>query len=508
MDSTRVIEVPADGSGAGRGVAGSDGGAGSFRLHLEFGPLPAGVESERDRRRLALYLSHPDVRGLERQIVDVGACVDPVRVRVSTLSEMAGSGGLAHVLSGLDLPFGVILVRCMNRRASRCPSCARVYQGDTYQLVRAGIAGGKGVPVSVASNPQVFATLTAPSFGAVHKAADPDEPGAVCKRRFPARCPHGRERGCRERHGPGDALIGQALCPECYDYPRQVVWNAHASKLCKALMDNLYHHLARHAGVSRSEVRKLVRVEYARVAEYQARGAVHFHILFRLDGPDGPGSPAPAWASPEVLIEALASARRASTVRVPAEHGGEWVLRFGGQPERIGEPVVLDGEGYTARKVASYLAKYVSKGTEDAHGADVPIRRLLDIEDQGKTPHVKALMRAAWRLGGVEAYAQMGLRRWCHMLGYGGHVLTASRGYSVTRTALRAARAQHRANQSPEIAADALDVIERSLLSYAGRGYGSQALEELAEDVREDMELNRQAARDALDLSRGRGDAA
>jgi hypothetical protein len=508
MNTKRVIEFPGDGSGAGRGGVGPDRGAGSFRLHLEFGPLPAGVESERDRRRLVLILNHPDYPGFQRQIVDVGGCADPIRISVARLRELAGSGGLGQVLSGWDPPFGVMLLRCMNRRASRCPSCARVYQGDTYQLVRAGIAGGKGVPVSVASNPQVFATLTAPSFGAVHRAADPDEPGAVCKRRYPALCPHGRERGCRERHGPGDALVGQALCPQCYDYPRQVVWNARASKLCKGLMDNLYHHLARHAGVSRGEIRGLVRVEYARVAEYQARGAVHFHILFRLDGPEGPGSPAPAWASPEVLIEALASARRASTVRVPDGFGGEWRLKFGGQPERIGEPVVLDGEGYTARKVASYLAKYVSKGTEDAYGADLPVRRLPDIEDLGKTPHVRSLMRAAWRLGGVEAYAQMGLRRWCHMLGYGGHVLTASRGYSVTRTALRAARAQFRGGQAPEATADAVGVIERSLFSFAGRGYGSRALEELAEDVREDMELNRQTAQDALDLSRERGDAA
>ena len=34
-------------------------------------------------------------------------------------------------------------------------------------------------------------------------------------------------------------------------------------------------------------------MQYAKVAEYQARGLVHFHALIRLDGPDGPGSPAP-----------------------------------------------------------------------------------------------------------------------------------------------------------------------------------------------------------------------
>ena len=34
-------------------------------------------------------------------------------------------------------------------------------------------------------------------------------------------------------------------------------------------------------------------MQYAKVAEYQARGLVHFHALIRLDGSDGPGSPAP-----------------------------------------------------------------------------------------------------------------------------------------------------------------------------------------------------------------------
>jgi hypothetical protein len=38
-----------------------------------------------------------------------------------------------------------------------------------WQLVYAGLAGGrKGVPEQVAEHPQVFATLTTPSFGAVH----------------------------------------------------------------------------------------------------------------------------------------------------------------------------------------------------------------------------------------------------------------------------------------------------------------------------------------------------
>lgn len=503
MDTTSVFEVSGDGSGDGRGGVASGSGAGSFRFQLAAGARPAWVESEREFRSLRLILTHPDFEGLRRQFFDVGGCVEPIRLRVASL-RTAGDGA-ARVVAGRDLPAGVLLVRCMNRRASRCASCARLYQGDTFHLVRAGVVGGKGVPVSVAANPQVFATLTAPSFGAVHRAADPDKPGAVCRGRSASVCPHGRERGCTARHAADDPLVGQPLCGECYAYPRQVVWNANASRLCKGLMDNLYHHLARHAGVSRGRVRRLVRVEYARVAEYQARGAVHFHILFRIDGPDGVGSPAPLWASAEVLIEALASARLVTKVAVPAERGGVWVLRFGGQPERVGEPVSFDGEGYTPGKVAGYLAKYVSKGTEAAHGADVPIRHLVDIEDAGKTPHVKALMRAAWRLGGFDEFAGMGLRRWCHMLGYGGHVLTASRGFSVTRKALRAARAAYLAGGQ---AAAVVEPVETSLYSFAGRGYGSLALEELAEEVREDIVFRREAARDALEVLRQRGDAA
>ena len=63
---------------------------------------------------------------------------------------------------------GVLPIACKTRRASRCPPCAEVYSADTYQLIRAGLSGGKGVPETVATHPCVFTTLTAPSFGPVH----------------------------------------------------------------------------------------------------------------------------------------------------------------------------------------------------------------------------------------------------------------------------------------------------------------------------------------------------
>ena len=57
---------------------------------------------------------------------------------------------------------------CGNRREAVCPSCSAVYKRDARQLVRAGLAGGKGIPDTITAHPCVFATLTAPSFGPVH----------------------------------------------------------------------------------------------------------------------------------------------------------------------------------------------------------------------------------------------------------------------------------------------------------------------------------------------------
>ena len=54
-----------------------------------------------------------------------------------------------HALNTNNAPDGVIYLPCGDRRASVCPPCAETYRADTYQLIRAGLAGGKGMPESV-----------------------------------------------------------------------------------------------------------------------------------------------------------------------------------------------------------------------------------------------------------------------------------------------------------------------------------------------------------------------
>ncbi len=68
-----------------------------------------------------------------------------------------------------SLPDGVLLKACGTRRETLCPPCASLYRGDAFALVAAGLRGGKEVPETVAEHPAVLLTLTAPSFGAVHR---------------------------------------------------------------------------------------------------------------------------------------------------------------------------------------------------------------------------------------------------------------------------------------------------------------------------------------------------
>ena len=93
-----------------------------------------------------------------------------------------------------------------------------------FQLIRAGVIGGKTVPATVADNPLVFATLTAP---VVRARPRPPRPRPAAATPGPASCASvatAAPRACAARHGEDDPLLGQPLCPDCYDYASQVVW--------------------------------------------------------------------------------------------------------------------------------------------------------------------------------------------------------------------------------------------------------------------------------------------
>jgi hypothetical protein len=133
-------------------------------------------------------------------------------------------------------PDGVLLKACGTRRESRCPSCAATYRADAYQLLAAGLKGGKGVPESISQHPRLFVTFTAPSFGRVHSRKAQGRLVLPCHpHRQGARCPYGNRAGCWHRHDEDDPRLGEPLCPGCYDAEAQVLWNALAPALEQAV---------------------------------------------------------------------------------------------------------------------------------------------------------------------------------------------------------------------------------------------------------------------------------
>jgi len=64
--------------------------------------------------------------------------------------------------------------------------------------------------------------------------------------------------------------------------------------------------LAGRTGLSERAWRRLVRIGYARVAEFQARGLVHFHAIVRLDGAGDRAAAPGVDVSPEELRHASA----------------------------------------------------------------------------------------------------------------------------------------------------------------------------------------------------------
>lgn len=385
-----------------------------------------------------------------------------------------------------------LLVRCRNRRATVCPACSRLHAGDTFHLVRAGLLGGKNVPAAVRNRPRLFITLTAPSFGAVHRA------GELCRpRRDGGTCEHGRSLGCGALHAPDDPAVSQPLCAGCYDYTAHVLWHAHAAKLWDRFVIDVRRRLASSAGLVQSRFADHARLSFARVAEYQKRAAVHVHAIVRLDGPAGPDDAPPAWGTAELLIDAVrASARR---VLVHSPYGpavGALPLRWGAQLDA--RPLRADSDQPDDDAVAAYVAKYVTKGaSETGAGTDHTLSTWDDIESAAVSEHVRSLMRACWRLGGLPEYEPLNLRTWAHTLGYRGHILTKSRAYSTTYAALRAERANHMGH------AETPDTVTERHWRYVGSGHTPGA-SLIAAGIAEDIARNREAASDALLNSDGR----
>ncbi|MEO3874017.1 replication initiator [Nonomuraea sp. B12E4] len=439
--------------------------------------LPAGLDDliRQTIRDLARRSNHDVTRWL-RQVDRLHGCTDPIRLTGDTHTLDNATGEVLRTYSTREEPHGQLLVRCGNRRSSRCPACAEIYRRDTFHLIRAGLLGGdKGVPAAVRTHPRVLATLTAPSFGPVHRGPDKGGTTPVC---------HPRRTGpaCFTHHQNGDPTIGQPLDPDTYDYTGHVLWNAHAGALWHRFTVYFRQQLAAAAGMSRKDFAQRVRLSFAKVAEYQARGVVHFHAVIRLDGRAGDDlTDPPAWVTLDLLDSVIHTAAQAVRLKAPAT--GQ-PLTWGTIDVRPIRSTSLTDNDLSEVAVAGYIAKYATKAAETSGTLDrrVTHRDLARLRAQGVTDHAARLIRTAWDLGDPNIHpdlAELRLRQWAHMLGFRGHFSTKSRAYSTTLTALRRARLDYReAQELRRLPHDPSTTLVLAHWKYAGQGYtpGESAL--------------------------------
>ncbi|MGW6880052.1 replication initiator protein RepSA [Streptomyces goshikiensis] len=420
------------------------------------------------------------------QIRRTGGCSDPIHITGWTLAKDKTTGETLSRYSTETEPGARLRIACGNRRASRCPACAWTYSGDTYQLIRAGLAGDdrRDIPATVREHPRVFATLTAPSFGPVHNR------------------PAARPCRCGIHHQEQDAELGTALDPATYDYAAAVLFNNLSGALWDRFAKRLRREIAAAAGLTQRALKGVARISYGKVAEFQKRGAVHFHAVIRIDGPEGPETPPPAWATTDLLDRSIraAAAHAYTSVSLPA--AGDQparTFRWGTQLDVRPIKAFGDGSDITEQAVASYVAKYATKAAENTGTLDRRIGNrdalvLLDVPD-----HAARLIGACLDLDPL--YPDRRLAAWSHMLGFRGHFSTKSRQYSTTLGALRKTRADYRAAQERE-ARGLGDVEPDTVLvlaswQYAGHGH-TPGESVLAATIARDIQLNRQTAREAL----------
>jgi hypothetical protein len=445
--------------------------------------------------------SSADFHRWEQQLANTGNCVNPVRLVGRITATDRATGQAATMYDTAAEPGGVLLVPCGNRREEACPSCSQTYKNDARHIIRAGLTGGKDIPETVATHPCVFATLTAPSFGSVHTTRT-DRRGRrlPCRPRRDAnqrRCPHGRDISCSRVHHDGDPRLGQPMCPDCYDYTGHVLFNALAPELWRRFTIYLPRQLARLVGITQKRLRSEVRVRFVKVAEYQARGIIHYHAVIRLDAPGDDYRPPLARYGAVLLAQAITRAVAAvsydTATLTATEASPRRILRFGTQIDP--RPIVratsgLPGPGtaLSAQAVANYIAKYATKTSGAPARSD---QRRQAAASHKINAHYRRLIATCWKLAEHPAFEQLALNRvnkWTHALGYRGHFLTKSRRYSASFTALRRARINYRRRQRhPGGEHDPwgrpLDdriVLITTQWQYAGTGHGTTAERALA----------------------------
>jgi replication initiator protein RepSA len=190
----------------------------------------------------------------------------------------------------------------------------------------------------------------------------------------------------------------------------------------------------------RGEPPDQTRISFMKVVELQRRALPHFHAVIRLDAASEPGQP-PAAPDTTVTAQDLVELVHQAATETALAVAGDNTLRFGDQ---IDIKVITSPNGQhsddrqiSGRQIANYLAKYVTKSVADF---GIAVRRLSSaaIDQLDVTDHIRNILRTIVTISAQEGYTE--IMAWIHALGYRGHVVSKSRQFSTTMTALRERR--------------------------------------------------------------------
>lgn len=248
-------------------------------------------------------MSHAEASG-KRERVRVGPCSRPVRV--------VGKDGQVQY------------VRCGSRRKKQCESCSHLAQGDYRRLLKAGY---EELGSSIDEYAFYLLTLTAPSFGAVHRVPKHGRSEVRC------RC------GKFHRADIDGPLRGVAVDLDSYRFDAAVQWNHNVGRLWNATNTRLK--------------KRLPTLDYVKVSEWQLRGALHLHVILRIPRRDWQLLVA-RLGSDEGGLEALV---RKEVSDVVVDHQWRWGTKA------LDIRKIRTGED--RKKAARYLAKALAYVTKD-----------------------------------------------------------------------------------------------------------------------------------------------
>lgn len=126
--------------------------------------------------------------------------------------------------------------------------------------------------------------------------------------------------------------------------------------------------------------------------------------MIRLDGPGGGHTTPPAWATPEMLSDAVHTAAARSHIDGPEIDGRTYSFGFGKELDVrvIQSAAFQDGTTITEGKVAGYVAKYATKGAESAAGTlDHRLKLIAELGQETIPDHPARMIRTAWALGAL-----------------------------------------------------------------------------------------------------------